>query len=688
MNALLRKEFRESVRWLPLGWLLMGGMLWAMLPRLDQIENVPYLMHALTFFPLFGSVFIALGLSIAQFSPDQRNSARAFLLHRGLSRTQLFHGKLIIGIAMYALAVWLPLLICTLYLEWIGPFRLPTSARQTIPAWVISVCAFSFYFGGGMVACSNARWVGTRILPLAISCLVTICALSMTLSAPIGLVVLILGFAAFGVYAMYRASQDAFENGARRVAPSTGSRGVWSRNLVLTLASMIASITALLFPAPFVSQNEIYRYVANVFDDEGNAWCVLLEGGYHKARSRISSDPNSQAIEKVSDEFYRLDYSKHMILQPVASNPSTNLLSGSEPASFCSPQILSSSSSEFLVFDPRGYILAYTPVPRSYSGGRPQWLLSYVVSQDRLSRSIEPRGKPFNEKPTVVSPNLLVTRDGLRWFDKEKGTVDHFAKMQVDGYTDVTTMLKHQLFIYSGDKLIEYSKLYNPVSPEAVQPEATIAVGENLTAFGFLCQFWYKDKDNFTLIKSVPLGTIVVSKRPNKDLERFTSKPPKGMQVSNGGQPALSNGLICMAIPVSYYLIIGLFVLIAYYGVGVPKPEFGGDVFLLEWMVPFVVFIAIQVALACILAYVAARHRGLSRRARIGWSIGGALGGFGVALAIIAIYPRCIREACPSCKKMRRVELLDCESCGSQWELPASLGIEVLDEAPTPVCVP
>ena len=154
-----------------------------------------------------GSAVIALGLSIAQFSPDQRNSARAFLVHRGLSRSQLFHGKLIIGIAIYTLAVWFPILICTLYLEWMGPFRLPTSARQTIPAWVVSVYAFSFYFGGGMVACSTTRWVGTRILPLAVSCLLTICGLSMTLSAPIGLVLLILGFAAFGVYAMYRASQ-------------------------------------------------------------------------------------------------------------------------------------------------------------------------------------------------------------------------------------------------------------------------------------------------------------------------------------------------------------------------------------------------------------------------------------------------------------------------------------------------
>jgi len=49
MNAFLRKEFRESVRWLPLGWLVMGGMLWMTLPGLDQLSRVTQLSISLGF---------------------------------------------------------------------------------------------------------------------------------------------------------------------------------------------------------------------------------------------------------------------------------------------------------------------------------------------------------------------------------------------------------------------------------------------------------------------------------------------------------------------------------------------------------------------------------------------------------------------------------------------------------------
>jgi len=52
MNAFLRKEFQESVRWLPLGWLLMAGLVWVSLPGLDQILKVPQL-HVTLYHHLF-----------------------------------------------------------------------------------------------------------------------------------------------------------------------------------------------------------------------------------------------------------------------------------------------------------------------------------------------------------------------------------------------------------------------------------------------------------------------------------------------------------------------------------------------------------------------------------------------------------------------------------------------------------
>ncbi len=672
MNAFLRKEFRESVRWLPLGWLLIGGLLWANLPGLEQLDKVMELATSLGVFLAIGSSFIALGLSIAQFAPDQRSAARAFLMHRGLSPKQLFQGKLIIGVAVYAMAIWLPLLVATLYLEWIGPLRLPTSARQTIPAWVMSVYAFSFYFGGVMLACSNARWIGTRVLPLALAAMVTMSGMSTMLSNLVILNCLILALGSFGLFAMHRASQDAFENGPRRVSPGMGVRSHWSRSLVLTVSSIVASMTAFLFPTNFTS-HEIYRYISTAFDESGDAVYELMERGYAVERAKISSDPDAMVVEKVARE--AITFSS---LEAYLMSTEQETLT----AVPFSPRKLLETRSEVFVYDPKGYVLAYTPVPSGDRTDRATWLLSYVVSRDKVSRHMEPRGLPFQTKPTVVSDNLIVTKEGMYWFDKEAAKVEHFVTLQVDGYGWEQSATSHRIFLVSGSRLLEYSDPSTLTSLDSLQPEASIEVGENLLLLGMHSRFLYKDKDDFTVIRqNGAFRYLVIQKRPGKELERFTSSPPKGMQArtSHLGQSAFDRGLMCMALPMAYILISGVIMFIAVYGFGVPIPGIGQEGGLASGMIEGSVLIMFQAILACVLAYVTARHRGLSKKARVGWSIAGSLGGFGVALAIIAIYPRCFREACTCCKKPRRVELLECEHCGSEWELPARDGIEVLE---------
>ena len=687
MNAFLRKEFRESVRWLPLGWLLMGGMLWMTLPGLDQLSRVTQLSIGLGVLMAVCASIIALGLSIAQFGPDQRIAARAFLLHRGLSTKQLYQGKLIIGCAVYALAVWLPLLIATLYLEWIGPLRLPTSARQTIPAWVASVYAFSFYFGGSMVACSNARWLGTRILPLAMSALVTLSSMVIIGVPPLWALV-ILAVGGFGIFAMFRSSQEAFENGARRVAPGIGVRNEWSRSLVLTQASIVVMMTVLLFPTNFTSRSEIYRQLSTDVDASGELWFIISESGYAVERAKISSNPDSMVIERLTDESPRFSWNFgwiHGIHSPSKFN------FGPERIGIQSASRLRSE----LVYDPSGYILAYTAVTADDRTDNPTWLLSFVVSEDRVTRSMEPRGKPFKEKPVVISKNWFVTKDGVYRFDNEDGTVNHAVSMQVDGY-DVEEALDsnslnpnspfRRLFLYGGSKLLEYHLPTTLSVSDSLQPEATLEVGTDLLEG--LSYLRYKSKDEFSLIQQqLGFRYRIYQKRPGQELEKFVSKPPKGMQPSNVGQSAFERGLVCMAVPVAYYLVAGLVLFIVVFGYGVALPDFGQDGGLVATIAGAALYIVIQCILACVFAYAAARHRGLSKRACVAWAISGALGGFGIALAIIAIYAKCIREACSSCKGLRRVELLKCEHCGSDWDLPAHEGIEVLEAAPTLPCV-
>lgn len=77
------------------------------------------------------------------------------------------------------------------------------------------------------------------------------------------------------------------------------------------------------------------------------------------------------------------------------------------------------------------------------------------------------------------------------------------------------------------------------------------------------------------------------------------------------------------------------------------------------------------------------RSRGLSVRKKRWWLLACIPLGIATPLAVVAIYPVLIREKCPKCGKLRRVDLDECEACGAGWEKPELQGIEILDRLPT-----
>jgi len=79
MNAYLLKELRETARWLPLAWLIIGGLLYVALPQMMTLYLTQGLAERVVFQIAIGGSLVAFGLGLAQFMLDQRSSARAFL---------------------------------------------------------------------------------------------------------------------------------------------------------------------------------------------------------------------------------------------------------------------------------------------------------------------------------------------------------------------------------------------------------------------------------------------------------------------------------------------------------------------------------------------------------------------------------------------------------------------------------
>ncbi len=585
-----------------------------------------------------------------------------------------------VGVAVYALAIGVPLLFCAVYLHSIGPLRLPTSARQTIPAWVTAIYSFAFYFGGCMIACSSARWIGTRVLPLGTAFLVSLASLAIHLPAIIWLtwvwISLLCTFLALGVLGLLilaRASQDTFENAPRRVSPSFDADRNWCRSLVLICGSILTSIAVLMLPSNFSGPSEVGRYVQTKIDESGELWFVLVERGEAIQRARIGADMDAMVVQSVPVGWTPEE-------QPANTNRTINInrLEKFQPIDYWSVEEIATFSSEVFIYDPLGYVLVYAPLPSDDRYRHNTWLLSYVIGQDRISRAGETRGSPFLERPkaiTAFSRKMVVTKDGVFRFDKETGEVVRVAALGVDGYAVENSGKSPRLFLNSDNKMFVYPNQASSEPAIALQPESTMDVGQDLIG---ILTFWYKDQDNFTALTWVdPTSYQVVKKSSGKGLERFRASIPKEMSGTYNGQSISEKVLECIAIPAAYFLIGGSIMLIVVTTFGETLPEFGPGLELAIFA------IAIQVLLSCCVAFAAARHRGLSKKARMGWAIAGALLGFGIGLAILAIYPRCIRETCSRCQKLRRVELSVCEHCGNAWDLPNEEGIEIVDNKTT-----
>jgi hypothetical protein len=694
MNAFIRKEFRESVRWLPLGWLLMAGLLWAGLPGLHQIEKVPDLSETLYFWTAVGSAFIAIGLSIAQFAPDQRTSARAFLLQRGLCPTQIFQGKLLVGVAMYSAAIGLPLLIGAAYLETTGPLRLPTSARQTIPAWFGAIYSFAFYFGGCLIVCSTARWIGTRVLPVASAFLVALASLAVLRPSPLWFTSMVVALGALGMLVLFRASRDAFVNGSKRVAPFHGSASNAYKSFVLICAALVTTAGILSFITNLSESGGSEGLITESIDDLGDPWFVSRDQDFGiRRRAKITSGEHS-VIEDVPKWFkatLKTAEDSVMLVRRLPTSDASLIWSIKRIAlSWVGVDWGVAYGAGEKIYDTAGHLLIYKPMQSSGRNRNHTWLLNHVIGQDRVSRVGEPRGRPFANCPVAVgisTRSIILSTEGVFLCDVESGRVEKVFANKVVGYAVRFTKNGHHLYLFCEEQILSYRVLTsNESTPQgnATEPvafslelEATINVGKPLAGDSQI-KFWYESEENFTAVSWIGQWEYqVIKKRPGKDIELFRTSVPKPMLAELGGPSIFDSFKFGFIVPALGFAMAFLGTLIASYSTGIGYPGFVEG---MEWMF---VALTIQVILSCVVAYIASRHRGLSKKACVGWAIAGALLGFGIGLAILAIYARCFRESCTGCQKPRRLELPLCEHCGNGWDLPDDEGVEIIEQKTT-----
>lgn len=163
-KPLLIKELRETLRWSPIGMIVVGLLCWQTIP--DQIYLHNSLAAQFVYMVGIGAALVALALGLLQSLGDMRTDARGFLLHRPISLRSIFATKLLAGFVAYVICLAPPLILTAIRLNVLGPQRLPVSPLDLLPLLIAALIIFLLHPAAMWTTYRTARWVGTRTLPL------------------------------------------------------------------------------------------------------------------------------------------------------------------------------------------------------------------------------------------------------------------------------------------------------------------------------------------------------------------------------------------------------------------------------------------------------------------------------------------------------------------------------------------
>jgi hypothetical protein len=164
MKALIYKEFRENLKLAVPVFLLLAMICW--FAAWDGRDNALLGDESLRIFSI-GCALFGAALGWSQIHNERPRDLWAFLVHRPVTRTEIFFAKIIVGLLIYFLAVSLPLLGYLIWISIPGHLGAPFEWGTALPAsgWVL--LGPLWYFAAMLTSLREARWYASRGMALA-----------------------------------------------------------------------------------------------------------------------------------------------------------------------------------------------------------------------------------------------------------------------------------------------------------------------------------------------------------------------------------------------------------------------------------------------------------------------------------------------------------------------------------------
>jgi ABC-type transport system involved in multi-copper enzyme maturation permease subunit len=183
VKILIRKELRENLKLAVLGFVVFTVLVvWSWRDYAVMMKDVLLGLRSLEGFRLqpvhSGLILAGTGwlcvifgavLGWMQIFNERHRDLWAFLVHRPVSRTQIFFGKVIAGLGIYIVAAGLPLVCFVVWAGIPGHVAAPFQWAMALQIAWLFLAGIAFYFAGMLTGLRQARWYASRTFGLGLA---------------------------------------------------------------------------------------------------------------------------------------------------------------------------------------------------------------------------------------------------------------------------------------------------------------------------------------------------------------------------------------------------------------------------------------------------------------------------------------------------------------------------------------
>ena len=675
MKALIQKELRENLKLAVLGLvvftvLVVGhyryyagmmedtalGFRSAGTFQLQPVASPFFLAMAGLLCALFGAV-----LGWMQIYNEKHRDLWAFLVHRPVTRTEIFYSKIIAGLVVYLVAAGLPLAGFAVWTVVPGNVAAPFEWRMLLP---LATCFFGgvfYYFAGMLTGLRQARWYASRGLGLALAVLVSV-AMANWPSDRLRYIIFTGIFVLASLFILVVAVWGGFQNnGHYQNQPALGKSGLTA---VLTLgagivAFVVVAVLMISIPSRVISSGPRRSFYAMTKD---GTICKESNGGgqpseYADLNGEPVKDPKT-GNKATQDEFSRL----------VANNFSINAKFGEQRSISWDPQNLFTFWQEtphtlWFYWNRYGCFVGYDTRTRRCIGS---------VGPDGFSTDLTGGGdhlrSPMNDyyywysgprhiirTATAVYQADLQNRALKPLFTATNGdTIGSVKEVSLKGdwkYTIVVTRQFVHLLMPDG-KVIWKA----PYAPDSDYKNGSVYFLETADQFALWLSPTYPANEK----AGWKLPTHVTWFARDQGVLKSTDLP---------ALPAPEHKYSFNEISASALAPPGLWVLLLVKQNWPPKVPW--ELLLISLTAAMVIWVPAGWGLG--------RRYHFTAAAQLGWAAFHLVCGLPGFLAFLSVQEWPARESCPNCKKLRVVNREKCEHCGAGFAPPERNGTEVFE---------